>query len=93
MAIKDIILVITWERMVVGKYQHLNTVQEKIDIMQYQVKMCIRSFTPLLQKGLPSFREENGKLLSQVEYHARLVSCRLDHRKFEDMHQSLFGKQ
>ena len=31
--IKDKISVIDWERMVVGKHQHLNTVQVKIDIM------------------------------------------------------------
>ena len=42
--------------------------------------------------GLPSFWEENGKLLSQVEYQAQLVICRLDHGKFEDMHQSLSWK-
>ena len=31
-------------------------------------------------------------MLSQKEYHDWLVQCRLYHRKFEDMKQSLFGK-
>ena len=59
--------VITWERKVAGKYQHLDIVQAKVDIMQHQVKLFIESFTPLFRMGLPSFWEENGKLLSQVE--------------------------
>ena len=42
--------------------------------------------------GLPFFWEEKGRLLSHVEYHAQLVRCRLDHKNFEDMEQSLFGK-
>ena len=54
--------------------------------------MFIGLFTQLFQNGLPSFWEENGKIMSQVDYHAQLVICRLDHRKFEDMHQSLSGK-
>ena len=58
---------ITWEGKVVGKHHHLYIVQAKIDIMQHQVKMFIESFTPLFRMGLPSFWEENGKLLSQVE--------------------------
>ena len=67
--------------------------QAKIDIMQHRVKMFIGLFTPLFKMGLPSFWEENGKLLSQVEYHVKLVKCRLDHKKFEDMQQSLPKKK
>ena len=65
---------------------------DKIDIMQHQVNMFIWLFTPLFKMGLPYFWEENGKLLSQVEYHAQLVKCRLDHQNFEDMQQSLSRK-
>ena len=50
------------------------------------------SFVSLFQKGLPSFWEEDGILLSQTEYQALLVKSRLDHNKFEDMTQSLSGK-
>ena len=92
MGIKDRIVVITWARKVVGKLQHIETVQANIDIMLHQVNTFKGSFMSLFQKGLPSFWEEDGKLLSQLEYQALLVRCRLDHRKFEDMNQSLSGK-
>ena len=80
MNIKDNILVITWERKVVVKHQHLNIVQAKIDIMQHLVKMFIDLFTPMFKMGLPFCGEENGKILSQVEYHAQLVKCKLERR-------------
>ena len=42
--------------------------------------------------GLPFFSEEKGPILSQKEYYDRLVECRKEHRKFEDMaQQSLLG--
>ena len=55
MGIKDRIAVITWARKVVGKHQHLDIVQAKIDIMQHQVKMFIELFTPLFKMGLLFF--------------------------------------
>ena len=55
MGIKDKILAITWERKVVGKHQHLDTMQSKIDIMQHQVKMFNGLYTTLFKMGLPSF--------------------------------------
>ena len=83
--IKDTISVITWERKIVRKHQHPDTVQAKIDIMSHQVKMFIQLFTPLFKKGLHFFWEEKGGMFSQKEYLDRLVNCRLDHRKIEDM--------
>ena len=50
-------------------------------------------FNPLFKRGLPLFWEEKGGMWSQKEYNDRLISCRLDHRKFDDMqHQSFSGK-
>ena len=66
--------------------------QAKVDIMQHRVKMFIELFTQVFKKGLPFFWEEGGKLLSQVDYHAQLVRCKLENKKFEYMHQSLSGK-
>ena len=60
--------------------------------MQHQVKVFKSSFVSPFQKGFPSFWEEDGKILSQVEYQALLFKCRLDHKKFEDMNQSLSEK-
>ena len=44
MGIKDKITVITWARKVVGKHQHIDIVQDKISIMQHQVKVFKNSF-------------------------------------------------
>ena len=90
--IKYMILTITWERKVVKKYQHLDTVQAKIDIMNHQIKEFIKLFSPLFKRGLPSFWEEKGGMWSQKDYNDRLINSILDHKQFEDMQQSLSGK-
>ena len=46
-------------------------------------------FNPIVNRGIPFFWEEKGPLLSQREYLDKLVKCRLDHNKFEDMQQVL----
>ena len=69
-----------WERKVVGKHQHLHTVQAKIDIMNHQIKKFIEFFNPLFKRGLPFFWEEKGGMFSQKDYNDRLISCRLDYR-------------
>ena len=80
--IKDKISVIKWAKKVVNKHQDLDTVQEKIDIMTHQVKMFTERFMQLFKRGLPFFWEEKGSMFYKKEYHDRLVSCKLDHRKF-----------
>ena len=55
---------ITWARKVVGKNQHLDIIQAKIEIMQHHVKMFIGIFTPFFKLGLPSLWEENGNIPS-----------------------------
>ena len=66
MGIKDRITVITWVRKVVGKHQHIETVLEKIDIMQHQINIFKGLFVSIFQKGLLSFWEEDGKIMSQI---------------------------
>ena len=63
--IQDRILVIMWERKVVNKYHHLETVQAKIDVMHNQIKEFIHLFNPLFKRGLPFFLEEKGGMVSQ----------------------------
>ena len=58
MGIKDRITVITWDRKVVGKHHHIETVQAMIGIMQHHVNIFKGSFVSLFQKGFPSFWEE-----------------------------------
>ena len=69
----------------VSKYQHLDTGQAKIDIMNHQIKEFIELFSPLFKRGLPLFWEEKGGMWSQKDYNDRLISCRSDHKQFEDM--------
>ena len=77
---QDRILLIMWERKVVIKYQHLDTVQVKKDIMNHQIKEFIELFNPLFKRGLPFFWGEKGGMWSQKDYNDRLISCILDHR-------------
>ena len=90
--IQDRVVVISWARKVIGKYKMLDTVQDKVDIISHKFKEVIELFTPLVSRGIPFFWEEKGPLLSQQEYLDKLVNCRSDHSKFEDMQQALFGK-
>ena len=78
--IKDRISVITWDKNIVSKHQHLDTIQAKNEIMTHQVNLFIDMFNPLFKKGLPLFGEEKGGMFSQNEYHDWLISCRLDHK-------------
>ena len=82
----------TWARKVINKYYHLDIVQEKVDILAQQVKLFIDMFDPLFKKYLPFFQQEKGAMLTQSEYHEKLISCRVDHINFVDMNQSLSGR-
>ena len=61
--IHDRVFVITWEKRVVNKYQHLETVQAKIDVMHRQIKEFIELFNPLFKRGLPFFWEEKAGII------------------------------
>ena len=45
--IKDRTSIITRERKVMSKHQHLDTVEAKIGIMNHEIKLFIESFSPL----------------------------------------------
>ena len=62
--ISDRISTITWARKVVSKYQHLDTIQAKIYMMNHQNKGFIELFNPLFKIGLPFFWEEKGGMWS-----------------------------
>ena len=76
----DRISTITWARKVVRKFQHLDMVQAKMDIMNHQIKEFIELLNPLFKRGLPLFWEEKGGIWSQKEYNDRFISCELDHK-------------
>ena len=69
----------------------LDTVHAKIDIIDHKVQEVIKLFKPLVSGGIPFFWEEMGPLLTQEEYLERLILCRDDHSKFEDMQHALSG--
>ena len=92
MGIKYRITVITWIMKVVGKHEHVDTVQDKIDIMQHPINVLKGLFVSLFQNGFPYFWEEGGRIFSQLEYQDMLVKCRLHHKKFKDMNHSLSRK-
>ena len=50
------------------------------------------AFKELFEDGLPSFWDEEGRLLSQEHYHSLLVQSRMDHSKFDDLVKGLTGK-
>ena len=70
----------------------LDTVQAKVDIISHKFKEVINLFTPLVSREIPFFLEEKVPLLSKKEYLDKLVNCRSDHSKFEDMQQALSGR-
>ena len=80
--ITDKISIITWERKVVNQHHYLDTIEAKIGIMAHEVKTFIEMFNPLVKMGLPFFWEEKGGMLTQKEYHDRLIQCRSNHSKF-----------
>ena len=55
----------TWARKVINKYHHLDTVQEKVDILAHQVKLFIDMFDPLFKMVLLFFWKENGAMLTK----------------------------
>ena len=52
----------------VSKLQHLDMVQEKIDIMNHQIKQFIELFSHLFKRGLPLFWEEKWGMWYQKDY-------------------------
>ena len=63
--IKEKFSIITWERKVVSKHRHLDTMEKKIAIMNQEIELFIESISPLCKKSLPFFWEEKGKMFSQ----------------------------
>ena len=53
--IQNRVVVIYGARKVVGKHRMLDTVQAKIDIIDYKVKEVIELFKPLVRRGIPFF--------------------------------------
>ena len=70
--IKDKISIITWDRKVVNKHQHLDTFQAKIDIKVHQLKLFRDMFDPQFKKGLLFFWKQKGAMLTQKGISAQI---------------------
>ena len=68
MGIKEKIMVITWERKIVGKHHHIESVQAKVDQMLQHMKSFKDLFIEIFHKRLCYFLDADGKLISQYEY-------------------------
>ena len=90
--IKEKISILNWARKVINKYHHLDTVQEKVDILAHQVKLFIEMFDSLFNKVFHLFRQEKGVMLTKDEYYEKLIACRHEHLNFVDMNQSRSGR-
>ena len=60
-------------------------VEAKWNFMCKEVDDFVALFKTLVQREITFFWEEKGTMLSQKEYYDRLVECRKERRKFEDM--------
>jgi hypothetical protein len=78
-------------RRVLHKYTLLNSVRAKIAQIQKAVQDFKQALLPLVNYGLPSFWDNENKLISGPEYKERLIKARSDHSKFKDMVKGLKG--
>ena len=53
--IRDRVVIISWDRKVVGKYIMLDTIQVRVDIISHKVKEVTKLFTPLVKWGITFF--------------------------------------
>ena len=60
--------------------------------MLLQIRDFKQVFQKLFDDDLPPLWDNDGKLLSQEQYHNMLVHSHTDHSKFEDLTKGLNGK-
>ena len=85
LGIKSITVVIVWARKILGKHNHVRNVQSKAKQIQQNVKYFKDLLTQLFQKGLPSFGDDNGRLIPHEKYHVLLTQAQMDHSKFDGL--------
>ena len=67
-------------------------VQDKADEMTSRINDFRHAFKELFEDGLPSFWDQEGRRLSQENYHILLVQIHMDHSKFDYLVKGLTGK-
>ena len=60
--------------------------------MQKEVQHFKGTFKDLFEKGLPSFLDNNGKMILKENYDSMLKTVGMDHDKFQDMEKGIKGE-
>ena len=60
----------------------MKVVQDKVNKMSSQIKDFTTAFKDLLDDGIYSFWDDEGRLFSHEQYHSLLVQNRMDDSKF-----------
>ena len=89
LGVKDICAIIIWAKKFVEKHNMKANVKAKVEQMQKEVQLFKRTFKDLFEKGLPSFWDNNGKIIFIENYDSLLKIVRMDHVKFQDMEKGL----
>jgi FtsZ-binding cell division protein ZapB len=89
--VKDRTVVIVCARKIIGKHNHMRNVRSKAEKIEQNVQSFKDLFSQLFKRGLPSFWNNNGKMVSQEKYNVLLTQARMDHSKFEDLEKGLKG--
>ena len=67
-------------------------VKAKAEQMQKELQHFKGTFKDIFDKGLPSFWDNNGKIILKENYDYVLKALKMDHVKFQDMEKGLKGE-
>ena len=84
--------IIIWAKKFIEKHNMMANVKAKAEQMQKEVQHFKGSFKDRVQQGLPSFWDNNGKIILKENYDSLLKAIMMDHVKFQDMEKGLKGE-
>lgn len=76
---------------VIYKHIYVQSVKRKVENLHKKVQHFKNRFTNLFNKGMPSFWDSNGNLISQEAYDALVVQKKNEEDKFGDLYRHLKG--
>ena len=81
-----------WDKKFVENHDMKTNVKDKTEHMKKEVQHFKGTFKDLFEKGLPSFWDNNGKIILKEKYDSLLKAIRIGHAKFQDMEKALKGE-
>jgi len=84
--------IMIWAKNFIEKHDMKADLKDKAKHMQKEVQYFKGTFKDLFEKGLPSFWDNNGKMILKEKYDSLLKAIRKDHAKFQDMEKGLKGE-